>query len=63
MLINLVKNALKFSKRKGSIRIFAAFDKESSELRVKVVDNGIGVKKSDHSKLFKMFGKLKRTSK
>ena len=32
-------------------------------MRVKVVDNGIGVKKSDHSKLFKMFGKLKRTSK
>ena len=43
VLINLVKNALKFSKNKGFVRIYAAFDYDNQELMVKVEDNGIGI--------------------
>ena len=39
-----------------------AFDKINSMLEVKVVDNGRGIRKEEHEKLFYMFGKLKRTA-
>ena len=61
VLINLVKNALKFA-MKGSIKIYMGFDKDAGKLRTHIVDNGKGIKKEDEDKLFKMFGKLKRTA-
>ena len=42
VLINLVKNALKFTK-KGFIRIFASYQPEKSELTVSVKDTGAGI--------------------
>ena len=61
ILINLVKNALKFS-IKGDVRIFAAFEEDEQILKVQVVDNGKGIRSEDISKLFSQFGKLKRTA-
>ena len=57
MLLNLVKNALKFT-RKGSIDIKAGYDSESMKLIVYVKDTGAGIAKEDISKLFNRFGKL-----
>ena len=62
MLLNLVKNALKFT-RKGSIDIKAGYDSESMKLIVYVKDTGAGIAKEDISKLFNRFGKLQRTAK
>jgi K+-sensing histidine kinase KdpD len=31
------------------------------ELRISVVDNGMGIKEEDHHSLFKMFGSIKDT--
>ena len=39
-----------------------AFDYDQSMLRVHVHDTGKGILEEDKSKLFKMFGKLKRTA-
>jgi len=61
ILINLIKNALKFS-LKGTVRIIAAYDKEQQMLKVHVHDNGKGIRKEEMSKLFTLFGKLKRTA-
>ena len=61
ILINLVKNALKFT-QKGSIKIIAAFNRAENLLQVKVVDTGVGISAEDISKLFKKFGKLDRTA-
>ena len=61
VLINLIKNALKFT-RNGKIKIFFAFDAEKSKLVVKVVDTGKGFAKQEGANLFKMFGKLKGTA-
>ena len=61
MLINIVKNALKFTIC-GMIKIVAAYDETDEKLFVQVVDTGKGFSKSDARKLFTKFGKLKRTA-
>ena len=61
VLINIVKNALKFTIG-GIIRIVAAFDETDEKLYVQVVDTGKGFSQGDASQLFTKFGKLKRTA-
>ena len=61
MLINLVKNALKFT-RGGYVRIIASYDVDEEMFKASVVDNGTGIKDEDKAKLFSQFGKLKRTA-
>ena len=51
ILINLVKNALKFT-IKGTIRIIVAYDNSNEILKVHVVDTGKGIKEEDFGKLF-----------
>ena len=46
ILINLVKNAYKFT-RQGEIRIIVAYDYENSKLKVHVVDTGKGITEDD----------------
>ena len=36
VLINIVKNSLKYSRDKGTIKIYAAYHEEEEELRVMV---------------------------
>lgn len=62
VLINLVKNALKFTIR-GMIKIVMAYDETDGKLFVHVADNGKGIGKNEIPKLFTQFGKLKRTAK
>ncbi len=61
-MINLTKNALKFC-HNGNIIILVAYDEDEEKLKVKVIDDGLGIKAEDMDKLFCMFGKLKRTAK
>ena len=61
VLINLIKNALKFT-RNGKIKILFAFDQAKSQLVIKIVDTGKGFAEKEGKNLFKMFGKLKGTA-
>ena len=61
ILINLVKNALKFT-ISGSITIKANYCHLQKSLEVQVVDTGIGIAQEDLGKLFSKFGKLHRTA-
>ena len=61
ILINLVKNAIKFTIR-GFITLIFAFDDDQGLLKVQVVDSGKGIRAEEMPKLFSMFGKLKRTA-
>ena len=61
VLINLVKNALKFT-LSGSITIKACYESASKSLVVHVVDTGTGIALEDQGKLFSKFGKLHRTA-
>ena len=57
VLINLVKNALKFTPC-GSINIEMAFQADAKKLYVDVLDSGLGIERADQEKLFQMFSKL-----
>jgi CheY-like chemotaxis protein/two-component sensor histidine kinase len=67
VIINLLSNAVKFSHDGGEIRLKVFLEKEigdKCELRVEVVDNGIGIAAELHEKLFDAFeqvsGRLNR---
>ena len=61
VLINLLKNSLKFTSE-GFITVKAYFKTATSMLGVEVEDTGVGIAEEDLSKIFKKFGKLHRTA-
>lgn len=61
VLINLVKNAIKFTSR-GSITIKSCYNAEIESLVVHVQDTGVGIAPEDAPTLFSQFGKLTRTA-
>ena len=58
----MVKNAFKFTKNRGSIRIVTAYDEASEMLKVRVIDTGKGIKEDEMTDLFTKFGKILRTA-
>ena len=54
MLVNLVKNALKYCEGKP-ILILAAYDKQTKKLEVQVIDEGRGVPDDEHARLTSIF--------
>ena len=63
VLINLVKNAVKFTNRGDTISVIAAYEPRTEMLTVDVTDTGFGITAEDYPKLFTRFGKLQRTAK
>ena len=61
VLINLVRNAYKFT-TSGKVDVRLAYDVERSVLQGQVKDTGSGIEKQDLAKLFSRFGKLSRTA-
>jgi signal transduction histidine kinase len=59
--LNLISNALKFSKQGGFVEIGGEIiTKEGKKfIQIYVKDTGYGIKEEDKSKLFKLFGKIK----
>jgi Na+/proline symporter/signal transduction histidine kinase len=54
VLVNLISNAVKFCNRDEGLVVIAART-EAGGLRVDVTDNGIGIAKTDHKKIFERF--------
>ena len=61
ILINLVKNATKFTKQ-GMVKLRAAYNRDEGKIMVSVIDTGVGISAEEMPNLFKMFGKLNRTA-
>jgi signal transduction histidine kinase len=55
ILLNLLTNAIKFTRRDGSVEVFARLAK-SGELAFGVKDNGIGIAEEDQARVFERFG-------
>ncbi len=60
ILVNLVSNALKYSKPNSSIEI--GFNRVEHEIEIYVKDEGTGIKPEEISKLFRPFQQTKNTS-
>ena len=61
VLVNLTKNALKFSYQKP-VKLIASYDRSTQMLNVHVVDKGRGIRSGDMDQLFRLFGKLDQTA-
>ena len=61
ILLNLQSNALKFTKRGGSVSIRVTYLQQPSTLDIQVVDTGCGIREQDQAKLFKLYGFLSAT--
>ena len=57
----MISNAVKFTNRggKGLVEVVLF----NGQLKLSVIDNGIGIKKKHHKCLFKMFGSIKNVKK
>ncbi len=55
---NLISNAIKFTNKKGSITISANVNIEKRQIEFTVSDSGVGIKKEDLQKLFKVDSKF-----
>jgi len=63
IIINLLGNAFKFTFQ-GGITIKASLEEEdSSKIRFFIIDTGIGIKKEDQDRLFKLFGRIEHHDK
>ena len=56
ILINLVKNALKFTSG-GTIQIVTSYDTHNELLKCSVIDTGLGFDEEVKAQLFRAFGK------
>jgi len=54
---NLLSNALKFTPKKGNIKV--AVKEKGKDVLISVQDTGIGIKKSDLPKLFSRFERIR----
>ena len=61
MLINLARNALKFTKD-GFVTILASYCEKFEQLVIQVIDSGVGIEQAEIPLLCKKFGKLMRTA-
>lgn len=57
IVLNLLDNAVKFSKKEGGIVTVTA-KKDGNMVRISVSDNGIGINENDMGKLFKKFQQI-----
>lgn len=58
VLINLLENAIKYSRAEGKISV--TLDKLDNELRVGISDNGPGVPSEDQTRIFEKFARVQR---
>ena len=59
VLANLLTNAAKYTPPPGNIRLFAARD--AGQVKIRVLDNGIGLAPDDLPRIFDMFAQVKPT--
>lgn len=60
VVTNLVNNAIKFTES-GKVTVSIGFDREKNELRIDVIDTGVGITPEEQKKIFKSFMRLEES--
>lgn len=63
VLINLITNALKFTKENGTVKLSVSYEENEGKFLFSVKDSGVGIKPEDLKKLFTAFGRLENEDK
>lgn len=58
VLINLLNNAVKFTKSNGKIRLIVKYNKQDTKLYFEIQDNGIGIDEDKIDKVFNRFEQI-----
>ncbi len=53
VILNIISNAIKYTKENGTIKVYVGF--VYNDAYIKVIDNGIGIPESDLSRIFERF--------
>lgn len=53
MLMNLIANAITYTLEKG--KVIVVVEKEAKEVKIQIIDNGIGIPKEDQGRIFERF--------
>ena len=56
IFFNLLSNAIKFTRENGEIKVFAKLS--TKNIMISVADNGIGIAKENHKRIFKKFEQI-----
>lgn len=59
---NLAGNAVKFTEEGGWVKIIVDWDEKEEEILIKIVDNGIGIKKEQQKYIFEKFTQVDSSS-
>ncbi len=59
-VINLLTNAIKYTPTQGKIEVGAFYDKPTNEVRIDVIDNGIGIPEDSLNHIFDRFYRVER---
>lgn len=57
IFVNLISNAIKYTLKKGTVKV--TLDKSGKDVQFKVVDNGIGIPPEDIDRVFEKFHRIK----
>ncbi len=59
VLTNILDNAIKYTPEQGEVKIHAL--EEESDIRITIEDNGIGIPRKEHARIFERFYRVDRT--
>jgi signal transduction histidine kinase/ligand-binding sensor domain-containing protein/AraC-like DNA-binding protein/CheY-like chemotaxis protein len=62
ILYNLLSNAIKFTPPEKSVKISLKLRKKRDYIKIRIIDEGIGISKEDQKTLFERFGKSENSS-
>lgn len=58
IMLNLIENAAKYSNENTTIKVTTGYSDDAEFVSIKVIDEGIGIKKEDSEKIFTKFARL-----
>lgn len=61
VFLNIISNAIKYSSKEESPRVSISSTEDSDFVYFTIQDNGIGIKKEDHDRMFKLFTRMSNT--